>query len=247
LLTRYQPAEDLRLFIEHFWVIHWDLRGQAPYRQVVLSHPNVNMVFEKGNTRIYGIVKTTSSQLLKDDGVVLGVKFMPGGFYPFWNMPASKLTGHSISFREMFGTEDQALEEEILALEDGKRMVELAEHFFHQRLPEWDANVELVNRIVKAISEDRGITKVDDLVCRLSINKRTVQRLFSRYVGVTPKWVIQRYRLHEAAELIEKGQMLDWPKLSLDLGYFDQAHFIKDFKAIIGRSPEEYIREIGSV
>jgi AraC-like DNA-binding protein len=67
---------------------------------------------------------------------------------------------------------------------------------------------------------------------------RSLQRLFREYVGVSPKWVLQRLRLHEAAERMLEGR--DWAALALDLGYFDQAHFIHDFKAVTGRSPGEY-------
>ncbi|MDF2718032.1 MAG: AraC family transcriptional regulator [Paenibacillus sp.] len=241
-LTRHSPSQDLDWFIQWFWVVKWDLRGQAPYEQVVLSHPNVNMVFEKQNTRIYGITRTSDIRVVKDDGKVLGVKFKPGGFYPFWRRDISGLTGRSVSFREAFGTEVQPLEADILAQEDERGMVMLAERFFRERLPVMDDNVADVHRIVTAIASEREITKVDDLVRRFGINKRTLQRLFSRYVGISPKWVIQRYRLHDAAEQMERGEVTDWPQLSLDLGYYDQAHFIKDFKTIIGRSPEEYVK-----
>jgi AraC-like DNA-binding protein len=244
-LTRHSPSPDLDWLIKRFWVVKWDLRGQHPFEQVVLSHPNVNMVFEKDLTRIYGITKTSDIRIIKDAGQVLGVKFKPGGFYPFWKKDISGLTGRSVSFREAFGEDVGALEADILAQEDESKMIELAERFFRERLPERDENVEEVNRIVVAIERDRDITKVDDLASRFGINKRTLQRLFGRYVGISPKWVIQRYRLHEAAEQLERGEVSDWPQLSLDLGYYDQAHFIKDFKAIIGRSPEDYIRRIG--
>ena len=69
---------------------------------------------------------------------------------------------------------------------------------------------------------------------------RTIQRRFREYVGVGPKWVLQRYRLHDAAERMAGGQVADWPQLALDLGYFDQAHFINDFSAAIGTPPAEY-------
>lgn len=57
-----------------------------------------------------------------------------------------------------------------------------------------------VAEMVYAVAGDRRIVKAEDLVARYGMNKRTLQRLFSKYVGVSPKWVIQRYRLHEAAE-----------------------------------------------
>jgi AraC-like DNA-binding protein len=55
-----------------------------------------------------------------------------------------------------------------------------------------------------------------------------------------------RYRLQEAAEQLAGAEIVNWPKMALDLGYFDQAHFIKDFKMIVGRTPAEYARSVGS-
>jgi AraC-like DNA-binding protein len=121
-------------------------------------------------------------------------------------------------------------------------MVKLAEKFLRERLPEQDANVRFINEIIDHIIAHREITKVDDVVSQLNLNKRTVQRLFRQYVGVSPKWVIKRYRLHEVAERLAGGEVVDWPTIVVELGYSDQAHFIKDFKTIVGRTPVEYAR-----
>ncbi|KIL39713.1 hypothetical protein SD70_18325 [Gordoniibacillus kamchatkensis] len=248
-LMRFDPAPDLACFVEQYWAIRWDLRGQAPFRQVILSYPNVNLSFEqehKGTyAGIYGVPKKTYARILQDEGVVLGVKFRPGGFYPFWKQPVSLLTGRILDIRDVFGAGADAVREEVLAQEPGEPMARLAERFLRERLPQRDDNVDLIDRIVQTVIDNRDITKVDDVAARLGIGIRSLQRLFSRYVGVSPKWVIQRYRLQEAAELMEKGVVPDWSVLSHDLGYYDQAHFIKDFKAMIGKSPQEYVKEIG--
>ncbi|HET7089936.1 MAG TPA: helix-turn-helix domain-containing protein [Anaerolineae bacterium] len=55
---------------------------------------------------------------------------------------------------------------------------------------------------------------------------------------------MRRYRLHDAVDQLDQGKVVDWPALAVDLGYFDQAHFIKDFKKIIGVSPGEYVRRV---
>jgi AraC-like DNA-binding protein len=81
---------------------------------------------------------------------------------------------------------------------------------------------------------------VADLARRAAMGQRSLQRLFGEYVGASPKWVIRRYRLHELVEKSNSGSELDWPQLALDLGYFDQAHLINDFKSIVGYSPTEY-------
>jgi transcriptional regulator GlxA family with amidase domain len=83
---------------------------------------------------------------------------------------------------------------------------------------------------------------VEQLAERLGLSRRTLERVFRRCVGVSPKWVLTRQRLQEAAERLAKGEALDCGRLALELGYFDQAHFIKDFRAFVGRSPVEYAR-----
>lgn len=245
-LSLHLPSEELGFFVEHYWIVSWDLRDREPYLQEVLPHPCVHLVIEKDESRIYGVMREKFSRLLAGRGRVFGVKFRPGAFYPFIKSPVSGLTDGSIGITDFLGVEGGVLEEAILSLEDQEEMIELAETFICERLPERDENVVTINRVIDLITADREITRVDDVAERLNLNKRTLQRLFSRYVGVGPKWVIRRYRLHEAAERLAEGEVVNWPEMALDLGYFDQAHFIKDFKAIVGMAPAEYAKSIGS-
>ena len=243
-LSRRTPSDDLGYFIEHYWIVDWDLTGREPYVQETLPHPCVHLVFERGDSAIFGVMRGKFSRLLRGKGRVFGVKFKPGGFYPFVRWPVSRLTDDSIGPREVFGAEMDGLEERILSLEDAGETVEVAETFLRERLPERDDIVEVVGRVVDCIVSDREVVRVEDVANRLDLNKRTLQRLFSRYVGVSPKWVIRRYRLHEAAERLADGTAVNWPEMALDLGYFDQAHFIKDFKAVVGKTPAEYARNM---
>jgi AraC-like DNA-binding protein len=71
---------------------------------------------------------------------------------------------------------------------------------------------------------------------------RSLQQLFSEYVGVSPKWVIRRFRLHEAADSLAGGDEPDLAALAQRLGYFDQAHFTSDFRKLVGQTPADYRR-----
>lgn len=240
--SRHLPTKDLAFFVGYYWIVSWDLRGQGSYLVETLPQPCIHLVFEKDHSRIVGIVRGRSSYLLKNAGRIFGVSFKPGAFYPFVEVPVSALTDTSISIFDAFGVEHVALEEVILSQEDETVMIALVEQFLRERLPVRDEHVVVINQIVDRIIADREITRVDNVVSCFNISKRTLQRLFSHYVGVSPKWVIRRYRLQEAAEC----KVVDWPKLALDLGYFDQAHFIKDFKIIIGKTPAEYVKQMRS-
>jgi AraC-like DNA-binding protein len=239
-LSRYAPSEDIGFFVKHYWVVSWDLTGQEPYLQNVVPNPCVNLVVENNKTYFYSPAKYKYSYLIKEKGCVFGVKFKPGGFYPFIKQPITLLSGQPVEVHQVLDADAQAVEHVILSQKDEKMMVELAEGFLRPKLPERDPTVARINQMIDRIIEEREITKVDHICERFDINKRTLQRMFSQYVGISPKWIIKLYRLQNAAETMDNGRNLDWMKLSQDLGYHDQAHFIKDFKAAIGKTPDEY-------
>lgn len=244
-LTRYAPSPDLAFFVARYWIVEWDLRDQEPYHQTNIPHPCVNLVIEHGKSGVYGINTGLSSRTLQGRGRVFGVKFRPGAFYPFFKAPVCRLNNRVLPLESFFNVESRALEEAVLSQDDPAGMIQRMEELLRAHLPERDEAVAEINRIVDAISADREITKVDDVVRRFGVSKRTLQRLFSRYVGVSPKWVIKRYRLHEAAGRLVEGAPVEGAKLAVSLGYFDQAHFIKDFKAMVGRTPADYVRSLG--
>lgn len=244
-LSRHQPSPDLRPFVEHYWIVAWDLRGQEPYTQEILPYPCAHLVFDATYTRLYGVMTGKFTRRLEGQGHVLGIKFQPAGFYPFYRHPMHLLTNRRLSFEEVFGMAGGELESAILTQPDEGKMVAQAERFLRPRLPAHDEHVAMLNRIVAGIAAEREITSVDDVLacCDFdTLSRRTLQRLFREYIGVGPKWVIRRFRLHEAAERIDAGSSVDWARLAVELGYSDQTHFIKDFKAIVGKTPAEYGR-----
>lgn len=240
-LSRYHPGEDLGFFIEHYWIVRWDLRGKEPFEQDVLSHPSVHLVFEKENTWIWGVVTGKFTRKLEGRGKVLGVKFRPGAFYLFYQQPVSSFTDNTLAFHKVFDEDLGALESSILDHKDYEQMVEQAESFLMNHLPEKDPKIKQIGDIVETVMNEPAILKVDDLTDQFQMSKRTLQRIFKKYVGVSPKWVIQRYRLHEAAEKLASGETKNWSQLALDLGYYDQSHFIRDFKQIVGKTPADYL------
>jgi AraC-like DNA-binding protein len=230
--------------VEHYWLVKWDLRGQPPYNSETLPHPSIHLAIEPEVAHIVGVVTTKFSRILQGQGWAFGIKFKPGGFYPFVQRPISQYTDKTINLAGVFGEAGTRFESAMRAATGDEEMVAVAEEFLRQQSPAHDEHIVLIKQIIESISTERAMTKVDDLVRGFKINKRSLQRLFSQYVGVSPKWVIQRYRLHEATEQMALGEIVDWSRLAVDLGYFDQAHFIKDFKAIVGLTPAEYAKEL---
>lgn len=240
-LVRHLPSPDLAFFVERYWIVTWDLRGREPYTQEVLPYPCVNMAIEQDRSGVFGLARRRFTRTLEGAGRVFAVKFRPGGYYPFHRAPIAGLTDRTLSMNDAFGEAGTELERTVL-MSGNEESIAAVERFLRPRLPEPDDNVALVGAVVACIEEDRTVTTVDELASRFAMSPRALQRLFHRYVGIGPKWTIRRFRLQEAAELLERGASYDWAALALDLGYFDQAHFIHDFKSVVGATPRDYGR-----
>ena len=239
--TASPPDETLAPFVAHYWVVNWDLRGQEPYRQQVMPHPRVNVTFMAGRCRVAGVVRGHFSELLAGAGRVIGVSFRPGGFRPFLGAPVATITDRFLPVEDVFGVPAVAVSTAIVAAPDDEAVATLAD-FLRRIAPDPDPTVDLVDGIVAAVAADPTVTRVSALAATAGLGARRLQRLFQEYVGVGPKWVIRRYRMHEAAARVADGEEVDWAGLAGALGYADQAHFTRDFTATIAMSPARYAR-----
>jgi methylphosphotriester-DNA--protein-cysteine methyltransferase len=104
-----------------------------------------------------------------------------------------------------------------------------------------------VAEVAKIAETDRSVRQLRHLCDRAGLGARTLQRMFLQHAGVPPTWVLRRYRLLDTAEAVREGQPVEWAALAADLGYADQAHLIRDFRAAIGQTPAAYARSQGAV
>lgn len=242
-LERRLPAEDLRDWVERHWIVRWDLADGESFTQAILPHPCVNLVSEPGLIAVHGIPTAQSHHTLTGTGTVVGTKFRPGGFACFTDRPASALNDRSLPLAELFGERGTRLDFELAeSAGDAEAHIAAVERFLRELEPVSDRRYELVRAVVADMLRPPARVTVADLARRHGVTPRTLQRAFRDYVGVGPKWVLRRYRIHVAAERIAAGDAEDLAALAWELGFFDQAHFTRDFTAQIGRSPLAYAR-----
>ena len=241
---RQLPSAALAGLVEHYWYVSWDLRGLPAQQQATLPHPNVHLVVEHGQACIYGVHSGRFVRQLEGQDQVFGIKFKAGGFYPFYRQPVATLGNRSIDATACFGAAGTHLTQQVLSAANFDTMCAAAENFLLQHLPKVDAQVAFVSDLLASIERERNIIAVDDVMAISGLDKRGLQRLFQKYVGIGPKWVIQRYRLHEAIAQVQAGKALSWTALALELGYFDQAHFVRDFRQLVGMAPGEYEKSL---
>jgi AraC-like DNA-binding protein len=239
-LARYDPSAPLAPFVDLYWIVRWDLRGQPDYEQTILPHPNVNLAFEESGAGIFGVDRKLFTRRLAGQGKALGVRFRPGGFRPFWGAPVTGLTDRVVPAIRLFGPGAEQTRVQIMAAGADTEMVAYAEALLLAVRPDPDPAVAQAATLVALIVGDPALRRVGQLAAASGLTARSLQRLFAEYVGVTPKWVMRRARLHEAAQRADSGDPVDWAELAADLGYADQAHLTRDFTATLGVPPTRY-------
>ena len=242
-LDRYDPPADLAPFVDFCWVVRWDLRDQPPHDQQILPHPTVNLAFEATGAAVYGVDRKIFTRRLSGAGKALGVRFRPGGFRPFYSRPIFTLNDRVVPAARLLGpAADEACAVAMADSADDAAMAAAAAGLLRGFGADADPGIEQAAELVKRITEDQGLQRVAQLAEASELSERKLQRLFSDYVGVSPKWVMRRARLHEAALRVEADgpASVDWATLAADLGYADQAHLTRDFTTTLGVPPTRY-------
>ncbi|WP_280235278.1 helix-turn-helix domain-containing protein [Nocardia cyriacigeorgica] len=229
--------------VDWYWSVRWDLRGRPPYFAEVLPFPCVNVTFERSATRtggfVTGVCTTKFVRELSGAGETFGVRFRAGGFGAFTGLDVGEFRDRAVALAEVIPAAEY-LTEAVLAESSDIARRAVVEDFLGRATVADDPNYALVLRIIDAMASDQRLTRVDQVTARYAVSIRTLQRLFRRYVGAGPKWVLRRYRLQDAADLLARGRIEDLAALSDELGYYDQAHFTREFTAEVGMAPLEY-------
>jgi AraC-like DNA-binding protein len=248
-LDRLPVAPALEPWLEHYWTVRWDLRGAAPYRSEVVPHPAAHVTFESGTSDhhgfampaaiLHGVVTRRFSFEAEGEGRAFGVKFRPGGFHAFTGADAAAWTGRVGLAAEVLDGADRLLAAVLAAETDAERAA-VVDDALVRRAPDADPRYERLLEIVAGMVADASLVSVEDVSARFGVGERSLQRLFREFVGVGPKWVLQRYRLHDAVTIIDAGDAGDLADLAARLGWYDQAHFTRDFTAQVGVPPASY-------
>lgn len=236
-----KPSDDLVAFVDYYWTMRWDLTGQPPFIAEVIPSPYTNLTFMPDGAKITGVTTGKYIYELKDAGVIVGVKFKPGGLYLFYKKSLHELTDKVGPATLIFPEVDEAYNEDILSLSDDEA-IEKVEKLLKAKKPEADRNLELITDIIAYL--ETAQPSLTMLVERSRLSERRLQEIFRQYVGVGIKWIILRVRLIKAVELAATLENPNWTDIAYNLGYGDQSHFINDFKRVIGKTPVQYAAEI---
>ncbi|MCE3003639.1 MAG: helix-turn-helix domain-containing protein [Xanthomonadaceae bacterium] len=238
---RIAPHPLLADTIEHYWFVRWERDGLPAHVARTLPHPCVHWTFKNGRDEIGGVRERMWQRDLGPRGEVLRIKFRPAGFRPWFGQPLHRLRDRALPAVEVLG--DLAVQM-VDAVREGDVLARAArlDARLHAHRPAVPQSVREVNALVARLADDRAWLRAGDLAGGDPAALRRLQRLFRDHVGVGPKWVIARYRLHEVLERLRAGAP-DLSALAADMGFADAAHLSRDFRRIVGVGLAAYRRE----
>ena len=246
-IDRFQPAADLTDLIRRHWVPRWRMPAGVSSTQEVLQYPVCLIVVAPGYSRFYGVQLGLSATTLRGHGWACGVMLQPAAGRLLLGQDVTAVTDRHIDLDEVFGPGVTTGVRDAMTDPDDAACRRAAASVLEQHLREAlpiDDEGRLVNAVVAAVEDDSQLTRVEDLARRFQLSERALQRLTRRRLGLHPKWLIQRRRLHEAS-----GRLRDGPgalaQVAADLGYADQAHFSRDFSRVCGMTPGDFARRFG--
>ncbi|WP_176554746.1 helix-turn-helix domain-containing protein [Georgenia sp. 311] len=239
----------------YFWSVTWRREERSPFRQEVLSHPLTHLTVEAAEggvlhglavpaALVHGLVTRVFSVDLPVAGRVAGVAFRPGGLAALLGRGVHDLTDAVVPAGEVLpgvaGLAGSVLAEE----DDAARRDVLAvrlEGLLAPRLREVreDPGYRTVREAVR-LMRVREHVALGPVAQRLHVSGRTLQRLFTHYVGASPLWVLRRHRLQDAVAALDAGGGEDLAELAASLGFADHAHLTRAFTAVVGVPPSRY-------
>jgi AraC-like DNA-binding protein len=239
------PSQDLAAFVAVAWTLHWRLPDGEALTQQVLPNPSVQIVVDAcGRAEAVGVVTGAFSMTLEGQGFLFGLRLRPCGFHAIVKEPVARYTNRRVPLAAVLPAVDSEQLRPLAASADTAALMACLEDGLRAQVPRVNETAARLESLISDMEADSQMMTVDQAARSFQTSSRTLQRPFHEYVGVSPKWILRRFRLKEAAARLERGETDNIADLAQRLGYYDQAHLNRDFRALIGRPPGVWVRHL---
>jgi len=245
-MYRYASNAEFDGLLQRFWIPIWSVPPCREAPQKVLQYPVCLIVISADYARFYGVTSGLSTTTLTGDGWAVGLMCAPAAGFLIAKEPVAAYTDRFVDATDVLGADGERLVDRVRAAmlpdpgtTDAHRAAMEAYGDALRRFLPVDPEGELVNRLVAFVEMRGDVTRVAQVCDEFHLSERALQRLVHRRLGLTPKWLIQRRRLQEAAERL-RSHSTTLGELASVLGYADQPHFIRDFSRITSMTPGEF-------
>lgn len=246
-LRRYLPSPHLANLIEQFWFVNWNLPLGKTHIQQNLPDPNFHLVINRHSLKIMAPISKKHSYKMQGKGHITGVKFRVGALKQYLSSPISSYIDAELSTADVFNINSLLMLKNLENTYSDRGKIKIIEKLLQPyssalSLTPTAKSLARANKLILLIKSTPEITTVEYLSQHTHISVRAIQRCFKEFIGFTPKWIIRKYRLHQALEAL-KNEQICMADIAMQLDYTDQSHLIRDFKEIIGVTPAAYLAQ----
>jgi AraC-like DNA-binding protein len=234
------------------WVqCHWRVRGTAvdAFPSRILPDGCADVIVDLSATPYafaVGPMRTASVVAVVGRVDLFGVRFHPGAAAAFLDASLDTLLDRDVPLDALWGRLAAELEDALASVPLADRVAH-AERILLARLgraPTLERESDTIDRAVALTRRSRGRAGVRDVAAALGVGERWLERAFARQIGYGPKMLARVVRLQHAVSLLQRGGAApSWTALAYDAGYADQAHLVREFRALAGVTPGAYAAE----
>jgi len=251
-----RPSGFLAQFIKYYWVLEIN-SSEGEISERVIPTGNIELMFhykkpfevvceEKPYTQyrsfICGINNTFSDISAKGDSGVIAVTFYPHGACNFFRFPLQEIEDSSIDLNEIHPSAIRFIEEMISTLTSIEEKIFLIEDFLKQSFKQiLNSDLSLIQNGIDLINQREGNIKVSQLASELFTTERSLERKFKTFLGKSPKQYLRIARFRNVLHKLYNTDFTSLTDFSYECSFFDQAHFINDFKSMTGHTPGEFL------
>ena len=253
----FQPQPDLASLISCYWTLEVPATDDTQ-KQRIIPDGTIEMAFILGDDikryttgdnfilqpRAMVLGQTLEPFYIEPTGYVntFAIRFYPYGFANFVTVPISTLANKETPIEMLFGEKiSKKLAQEIIHATDTKQRIEIIERFLLKKLSEQSTVDKIVKTTMDALLSTKGSTSISDILKEDLSKRRQVERKFVKQIGVSPKQLGKVIRLQSALKMLLNDEGEKLTNIAYESEYYDQSHFIKDFKEFTGISPKEFL------
>jgi AraC-like DNA-binding protein len=251
------PAPPLSAFIEAFW---YTKGYQVPHRRErVLPNGSIQLIINlaqdvidharvpeggKASAMPPSLIVGVQSEYVVIDTAdlteMIGLQFWPGGFVPFFALPADEFSNAQVSLEAVWGPDAARLRDRLQDVQDPGAKFQILESHLLARASNRLVRCPAIDFAVGQFQASQHAGIVGDVTRQLGLSRRRFSQIFRERVGATPKLYSRIRRFQQAVHEIRCGRDIKWVDLALSCGYWDQSHFVNDFRAFSGINPTAY-------
>ena len=248
------PQYPVNRFVQFIWI---SKGGQDDSKSRVLPNGTIELILNFGD-----IQKTLDSESFlvrntfknfwvagiqggpliiqsESDTDLLGIRFKPGGAYPFFKLPVSELFDQVVE-ADWLKTELDILREQVYELNDDNLAARHVEQYLLEKLGTVEINIA-TNFVLHQLANVNPPVTIEQLIAKTGYSHKHMVSLFKQQVGISPKLLQRILRFQEILRAAKVSESLKWNDILYAHSFFDPSHFVNDFKKLSGITPDQYL------